>query len=166
MKPFSLFMKLLKILKLSIAKESLHCFGVSTFFLLLVKWNICQGHLSWAKLFPFFAQNSSLRLPCIFIFFVKLTKQYWNWNLVQDLLDFIITFIIFKLIKFYHKLLLWLSKERNCGLFNCATFRLSHSNVHLKNSHRKKEDILRWTAKKRKKCLDGEWSECTYRKSQ
>ena len=31
---------------------------------------------------------------------------------------------------------------------------LAHFAVHLKNSHRKKEEILRWTAKKRKKFLD------------
>ena len=32
---------------------------------------------------------------------------------------------------------------------------LAHFAVHLKNSHRKKEEILRWTAKKRKTLLDG-----------
>ena len=32
---------------------------------------------------------------------------------------------------------------------------LAHFAVHLKNSNQKKEEILRWTAKKRKKFLDG-----------
>ena len=41
---------------------------------------------------------------------------------------------------------------------------LSHFVVHLKNSHRKKEKILRWIAKKRKKFLDGQWSEWTHGK--
>ena len=41
---------------------------------------------------------------------------------------------------------------------------LAHFAVHLKNSHRKKEEIVRWTAKKRKKFLDGQWSEWTHGK--
>ena len=36
---------------------------------------------------------------------------------------------------------------------------LAHFAVHLKNSHRKKEEIPRWTAKKKKKFLDGQCSE-------
>ena len=53
----------------------------------------------------------------------------------------------------------WLSKKETAVLSIALPFiyhGMAHFAVHLKNSHRKKEDILRWTAKKRKKFLDGQ----------
>ena len=54
-------------------------------------------------------------------------------------------------------LMVWLSKERNCCRFNCATFRLPWARSLCCLS---KEFV----SKKRKKFLDGQWSERTHGK--